>query len=190
MRTIAIDLDDTLNNFEETLQTTQFHHGGTEGFSEQVFDEYLARVRRHGTDGSDLLSTEYSFFKYQIHQQCYQLAAARADGVQFMRGLKSAGWRIVICTYRDLRRADGVTRKWLSEHGIPFDHLFTASNKIVFCRAWGIEHLVDDDPFNIIHGETYGVNVYYPALERHRDLKPGRARSFRTFAEITPWIQG
>jgi 5'(3')-deoxyribonucleotidase len=190
MKTIAIDLDDTLNNFEVTLQTTVFRNDAVYGISEQVFDDYLARVRRHAPEPNDLLSTEYSFFNYQIHQQCYQLAAARADGGEFVRGLKSKGWRIVICTYRDLRRANDCTRKWLKENDIPFDHLFMAWNKIVFCRLWQIEHLVDDDPFNIIHGETYGVNVFYPAMERHKGLAPNRARAFHSFDEITPWIQG
>ena len=190
MKTIAIDLDDTLNNFEETLKQTAFRHDGAWGFSPQVFADYLARVRRHEAEENDLLSTEYSFFKYQIHQQCYQLVAARADGVEFMRRLKRDGWRIVICTYRDLRRANDCTRKWLGDNGIPFDHLFMAWNKIVFCRVWQIGYLVDDHPFNIIHGEAHGVQVFYPALERHRDLPPNRARAFRSFDEILPWIQG
>ena len=189
MRTIAIDLDDTLNNFEETLQKTEFRYDRGHGFSEQVFADYLARVRRHAPEDNDLLSTEYSFFKHQIHRQCYQLATARADGVAFTRGLKRDGWRIVICTYRDLRRTDDDTRRWLNDNAIPFDHLFMAWNKIVFCRVWQIEHLVDDDPFNIIHGETHGVQVFYPLLERHRELPPNRARAFRSFDEITPWIQ-
>jgi hypothetical protein len=138
----------------------------------------------------DLLSTEFTYFKAQIHQQCYRCAAARPDGVRFVRELKRAGWRIVICTYRDLRRAGAVTRQWLGENDIPFDHLFMAGNKIVFCRAWQIQHLVDDDPFNIIHGEQHGVNVYYPIMARHEGLAVGRARGFHSFDEITPWIQG
>jgi len=191
MKTIAIDLDDTLNNFEETLQKTVFRHDGAYGFSESIFEDYLARLRSHAPeDNEPLLSTEYSFFKYQIHHQCYQLATARPDGVEFMRGLKRDGWRIVICTYRDLRRANDCTRKWLHDNGIPFDQLFMAWNKIVFCRLWQIEYLVDDDAFNIIHGENYGVKVFYPALERHRDLPPNRARAFHSFDEIASWIQG
>jgi 5'(3')-deoxyribonucleotidase len=190
MRTIAIDLDDTLNNFEETLQTTTFQHDVTYGFSAQVFEEYLTRLRQGAAVNEDLLSTEYSFFKYQIHQQCYQRATARADGVEFIRRLKRDGWRIVICTYRDLRRAQDCTRKWLRDNGVPFDHLFMAWNKIVFCRVWGIEYLVDDDPFNIIQGEKHGVSVFYPALDRLKELQPNRARAFHSFSEILPWITG
>ena len=190
MKTIAIDLDDTLNNFEETLQTSAFEPDAASGLEEKTFHAYLERLRGHAKEESVLLSTEYTYFKARIHQLCYERAAARADGVEFVRNLKRDGWRVVICTYRDLRRAGAVTRRWLAGNGIPFDHLFMAGNKIVFCRAWQIPHLVDDDPFNIIHGPVHGVNVYYPILTRHAGLNPGRARGFTSFREILPWIQG
>jgi len=96
----------------------------------------------------------------------------------------------VICTYRDLRRANDCTRAWLEANGIPFDHLFMAWNKIVFCRAWGIEHLVDDHAFNAVHGKRYGVNVYYPARPGQEAMEGHGARRFTSFEELKPWIQG
>ena len=196
MKAIAIDLDDTLNDFTETLQRTEFVRDESYALSEEVFQDYLAKVRRGTTNRGDLLSTEFSYFRYKIHQRCYELARPRADGAAFMRWLRQNQWRIVICTYRDLRRAQDGTRAWLRDHDIPFDHLFMAGNKIVFCKTWGIEHLVDDDAFNIAYGAQYGVNVYYPAGERHSAVPanpapatPG-ARAFQRFDEIIPWIQG
>jgi 5'(3')-deoxyribonucleotidase len=189
-KTIAVDLDDTLNNFTETLLATEFRHDGSYSFSQETFDGYLARIRSQEPDPSALLSTEFSFFKYRIHHRCFELAQARADGVAFMRRLRADGWRIVICTYRDLRRANDITRKWLEENGIPFDHLFMAWNKIVFCKAWGIRHLVDDHSFNTQYGATYGVNVYFPIHERREDLSQHGAKGFRSFDELVPWIQG
>jgi len=189
-RTIAVDLDDTLNNFTETLHTGDFGFDAAYGLPEQAFAGYMERLRNGSMDVDDLLSTEYSFFRYKIHLRCYELARARADGVDFMRWLEAAGWRIVICTHRDLRRANACTRRWLTDNGIPFDHLFMAWNKIVFCRAWGIRHLVDDDAFNIAHGEPYGVNVYYPIMERRRPLEANRARGFSSFEEVKQWIAG
>jgi hypothetical protein len=189
-KTIAVDLDDTLNNFTATLLATEFRHDGNYSFGQETFDRYLVRVRNRESDASDLLSTEFSFFKYRIHHRCYELAQAREDGVAFMRRLRADGWRIVICTYRDLRRANDCTRKWLNENGIPFDHLFMAWNKIVFCRAWGIRHLVDDHAFNTQHGATYGVNVYFPIHDGREDLSQFGAKGFRSFEEVVPWIQG
>jgi 5'(3')-deoxyribonucleotidase len=188
-KTIAVDLDDTLNNFTQTLQGTPFAYDRGYAFSEEVFGNYLARLRAASRDESDLLSTEYSFFRYKVHQRCYELARARGDGVDFMRWLRASGWRIVICTHRDLRRANACTRRWLADNGIPFDHLFMAWNKIVFCRAWGISHLVDDDPFNIRYGDGYGVKVYYPIMERREPLGDNRARGFSDFGEVRRWIE-
>lgn len=189
-KTIAVDLDDTLNNFAETLQATHFVRDATHPFTQEVFDAYLGRVRSGVPEDTDLLSTEYAFFKYRIHQRCYELARARPDGVAFMRWLRASGWRIVICTARDLRRANACTRAWLDANGIPFDHLFMAWNKIVFCRAWGIEHLVDDDAFNIEYGARHGVNVYYPRMGKHASLPPHGARGFTAFEEVRRWIGG
>ena len=202
MKTIAIDLDDVLNNFTETLQRTQFVRDETYALSEEVFQDYLAKLRSGWTESSDLLCTEHSFFRSKIHQRCYELAEARADGVRFVQWLRQNGWRIVICTYRDLRRAQDCTRKWLGDNGIPFDYLFMTGNKIGFCKAWGIEHLIDDEAVNIALGPRFGVNVYYPAAD-HGYMVPGpplpqanpvptpvAARAFQTFDEIKPWIQG
>lgn len=196
MKTIAIDLDDTLNNFTEILRRAEFVRDETHALSEATFQDYLAQVRAGAADEGGLLSTEYSFFRYKIHHHCYQRAQARADGIAFLRWLRQNQWRIVICTRRDLRRAQDGTRKWLRDNGIPFDYLFMAGNKIAFCQLWGIAYLVDDDDFNIAHGAAHRVNVYYPAAAP----APGRpvpavrapfgARAFQTFDEIIPWIQG
>ena len=149
MKTIAVDLDDVLNDFTETLQRTQFVPEEMHALSEEAFQDYLAKVRSGWTESNGLLSTDYSFFRYKIHQRCYERARARTDGVNFMKWLRQNGWRIVICTYRDLRRAQDCTRKWLGENEIPFDYLFMTKNKIAFCKAWGIEHLIDDEAINI-----------------------------------------
>ncbi len=190
MKTIAVDIDDTLNDFTATLRNTEFPADERYPLSEEVTRGYMERLRSGSKDTSELLATEFSFFRQRIHMQCYSLARAQPDGVEFMRWLRGAGWRIVVCTSRDMRRAESCTRRWLEENGIPFDHLFMAGNKIVFCRAWGIPHLVDDDPFNIVHGPKHGVRVYYPVMDKHASLPEGGARGFKRFEEVRQWIQG
>jgi 5'(3')-deoxyribonucleotidase len=187
--TIAVDLDDTLNSFTETLRQGRFPYNQAYGLPEAVFHRYVESIRTNAPEAGDLLSTEYSFLRYKLHAQCYRRARARADGVRFMRWLRRHHWRIVICTQRDLRRTNAGTREWLAENGIPFDYLFMALNKIVFCKAWGIRHLVDDDVFNIEHGGRYDVNVYYPIMPKHQALPPHAARGFQTFEEVRRWIQ-
>lgn len=187
---IAVDIDDTLNTFTQTLRETEFSRQMAGSLPKATFDDYLGRLRRGEKDESPLLATDFSYFRYQIHQRCYELAKARPDGVEFMQWLRGRGWTIVICTARDLRRANAITRSWLADNRVPFDHLFMAWNKIVFCRAWGIAHLVDDDAFNIEHGPAHGVNVYFPVHERNEHLHPGKARGFGSFDELRPWIEG
>jgi hypothetical protein len=188
MQTLAIDLDDTLNDFSETLLRTRFPFDPSYGLSEETFAAYLARVRAQAVDPSQLLATDYSFFRYRIHAECFRLARPRADGIALLQKLAARGGRIVVCTYRDLRRAGPCTREWLAAHGVPYDHLFMAWNKIAFCRLWGIRHLVDDDLFNIEYGARHGVSVYYPRLPKHEGVEPNGARGFSSFSEIEPWI--
>jgi uncharacterized HAD superfamily protein len=188
-KAIAVDLDDTLNDFTATLRSAPFPYDERYALSEETFGRYLEKVRSGAPDTGELLSTEYSYFRYKIHAECYRLARARADGVAFMQWLRREHWRIVLCTHRDLRRANDITRTWLAENEIPFDHLFMALNKIVFCKVWGIPHLVDDDPFNMTHGAQYGVDVYYPIMAKHASLPASAARGFQGFEEVQLWIQ-
>ncbi len=189
MKTIAVDLDDTLNNFTEAIRTTHFEYDPSFALSRATFDEYLERVRSNPTDTGELLSTEYTFFRAKIHLEGIQRAKARPDGVEFMRWLRHEGWRIVICTSRDLRRSYGYTKTWLDDNGIAFDQMFWAGNKVVFCKLWGIEILVDDDLFNIEYGARYGVNVYYPINDKTRTVAPAGARGFQSFDEVKSWIR-
>ncbi len=185
---IAVDIDDTLNDFTTTLSKSPFPYSPKYSLPETTFNRYLTRIRNAAPEPSDLLSTEYSFFRYKIHEECYRLATARADGVAFMQWLKRSHWQIFICTHRDLRRAHDCTRSWLSDNGIPFDYLFTALNKIVFCRAWHISHLVDDDADSIAYGPSYGVMVFHPISGQDRAATTS-AGGFRTFDEVKQWIQ-
>lgn len=189
MKTIAIDLDDTLNNFTETLQTAEFRHGAEDVVSKDVFYDYLQRIRSDKEDPSNLLSTDYSFFRGKIVCKCHELAAARQDGVEFMQWLRSGKWRIVICTHSDLRKDGVCIKKWLRDNHIPFDFLFMTWNKLEFCQAWGIEYLVDDHPFHILHGARFGIKVFYPIMAKHRTLEPNGARGFDSFDQVKQWIQ-
>jgi len=190
MKTIAVDLDDTLSNFTETIQRTQFPNPDKYGLSSEVFGRYIAMLRGGVSDAGDLLSTEYSYFCYKIHSECYKLATARPDGVEFMQWLRANGWRIVICTHRDLRRSNEGTRQWLRDNGIPFDFLFLALNKLDFCKAWEIQYLVDDHLFNLLHGDRYDIDIFYPIMSKHATFEKRAGRGFHDFGEIKQWIPG
>lgn len=188
-RTIAVDLDDTLNDFHETLQRGEFPYDPADSLSKEMFERYLQLIRNEESEPGDLMSSDFNYCRFKIHLKCWQEARARPDGVAFMQWLRRNDWRIVICTRRDMRRAHDCTRTWLQENAIPFDDLFMTANKIAFCKAWGIRYLVDDSPFNIVHGSDYGIDVYYPILSHQQSLPPNDARGFTTFEEVRRWIQ-
>ncbi|MBU2700482.1 hypothetical protein Ga0466249_001574 [Sporomusaceae bacterium BoRhaA] len=178
-----------MNNFSDTLQNTIFCYNDSYGLPKERFDKYLLDIRHNVIPESTLLTTEFSYLRYRIHEQCHQLATAKPDGIQFMQWLKENNWKIVICTHRDLRMSSAYTEKWLKANEIPYDYLFTALNKIVFCNLWEIPHLIDDADFNILYGEQYGVNVYYPIMEKHTSIPQNAAKGFYTFDEVKQWIQ-
>jgi 5'(3')-deoxyribonucleotidase len=188
LKTIAVDLDDTLNNFTQTLWETPFAYHERYAVAPGVFGEYLERLRTQPLAVEELLSTEFAYFRAKIHLECYCRAEAREDGIAFMQWLRREGRRIVICTHRALRTAYDATRAWLAENGIPFDYIFRAGNKIVFCKLWGIDILVDDNLFNILYGGQHGVRVFYPVNDQNRNVQGDGARGFETFDQVRPWI--
>jgi hypothetical protein len=188
LKSIAVDLDDTLNNFSEVLRSEEFVRAPDDPVSPELYESYLARIRADQPEASDLLSTDYTYLRARVHLRCYERASPQRDAVEFMQGLRRSGWRIVICTRRDLRRSQAVTQRWLADHALPYDHLFMAGNKIVYCALWKIPHLIDDDPFCIEHGHRHGVQVFYPRMAKHAGLAPSGARAFQRFSEVREWI--
>ena len=189
MKTIAIDLDDTLNNFTETLQKTPFPHDPTDGMSEETFQHFLKKMRQGEGDTSELLSNDYASFCGKIISLCHEQALPRPDGIEFMQWLKTNQWRIVICTFSDLRSDGDRIRQWLNNHQIPYDYLFMAVNKLDFCKARAIDFLVDDHLLNVQYGSRYGIQVFYPIMTKHKTVETNGARGFTSFNELKRWIQ-
>jgi hypothetical protein len=189
MKVIAIDIDDTLNNYSEILGNTTFPCNATYPFPPEKFDGYLEMVRTQKADTDDLLNPEFSFLRQTINGQCYELATTRPGAVEFLQWLATGGWRIVICTQRDLRRTEQPTRKWLRDNAIPFHELFIAVDKLAFCKDWGIRHLVDDHLYSVKYADQYGINVFYPIMPKHDGPVSGLAKGFRTFEQVRQWIQ-
>jgi len=188
-KTIAVDIDDTLNNFSETLRLTSFSYDSSYPFPAATFDKYLSMVKDETADQDDLLNPEFGFVRQKINGQCFELSVAKPDASEFMQWLRNEGWRIVICTHRDLRRAEESTRNWLHGNGIPFDYLFIALDKLAFCKDWGIQYLVDDHLYSVRYADDYGINVFYPVLAKQYLSIAALAKGFATFDELRQWIK-
>lgn len=190
MKVIAVDIDNVLNDFSATLAGAEFKYNDSYGLSREEFANYLALVKGDGWAESKFLTNKFSDFRYRIHAQCYNLAQADPDGVQFMHWLKDNSWKIVICTKRNLRLTGEGTKKWLQANDIPYDYLFMVYNKIAFCKLWEVPYLIDDDILSITQGELYGIKVYYPVLAKPDSgfLRP--ATGFSRFEELKQWLTG
>lgn len=188
-RTIVVNLDDTLNDFTETLQHGEFPYDPADSLPQATFERYLQHIRQGKPGPGELFSTEYSYCRFKIHMRCWQLARARPDGVEFMQWLGRNGWRIVVCARRDLRRAHDCTKTWLQDNDIPFDYLFMAADRAVFCNAWGIRHLVDRATVRDAYDGRYDINAYYTIDPEEPSRTPHSARGFQTFDQVKQWIQ-
>jgi 5'(3')-deoxyribonucleotidase len=189
MKVIAVDIDNVLNNFSDTLAKASFTYNDSYGLSRQEFEHYLTLLKQDNWAESEFLTSKFSDFRHRIHAQCYHLSQAKPDGVQFMNWLKANGWKTVICTKRNLRLVGECTKKWLADNHIPYDYLVMALNKVVFCKLWNVPYLIDDDILNIIYGEQYGIQVYYPIMSKHSSVISQAAKGFSKFEELQLCLQ-
>ena len=191
---IAIDIDNTLNNFSETLKTAEFTY-----HDQEVYDKYIDRVRKdnvHEESNNELRNLTDS-----IHKQCYRMAKARPDAVKFMQWLRRMGYTIIILTARDLRYCIKDTNAWLTMKMIPYDMIIHADNKTVFCNLWKIPILIDDEKVNIIAcGGDEKTQLYYPICPHNEKFieewskhdetfSIGKVKGFHNFTEVQQWIR-
>lgn len=190
-KVIAVDIDGTLNNFDEVLENINIEYGAKEwDFSEEAFNKYLSLIKAHDRPNHN----DYDFgmlYKY-IHLKCYELTKARSDAIKFMQWLKQNGWKIIILTARDLRLSLETTKEFLYNNKIPFDYIFHAVSvcKIAFCDLWEINYLIDDDADAITDNSNISrrMNIFYPIMEKHKNLPDIKAKGFKNFNEVKAWI--
>jgi len=193
MKYIAIDIDDTLNNFSETLKTSEFTYE-----DQDIYNKYIAKVKN---DVIDEGNNELMNLRHSIHLQCYKLAKLKPGALDFMQWLKyQKGYTIVLLTYRDLRYCIDDTKAWLKANRLPYDYIFKADNKIVFCNIWKIPILIDDAKVNIISsGVDDYLQLYYPICTHNEnfvtewtaydeDFTLGNTKGFHNFEEVKGWM--
>ena len=186
MKAIAIDIDDTLNDFSETLQSMEFPYDEGYGIDEETFLRYIGWIKTE-IPKEEIKNKDLTSLWHIVHKRIHKEANARPGAAAFVQWLKSEGWTVVILTYRDLRLAEGYTKEWLEQNDIPYDYLFSSDNKILMCKAWDITHLIEDNINDVITGENSGVNVAYPVMKKHEGLET-TAKGFIEFKELETWI--
>ena len=79
MKTVAIDIDDSLNNFTETLRATHFSHDPSSMIPPEAFGKYLEMLRSGKSEEDDLLSTEFTYFRHKIYSECFPESSNKLD---------------------------------------------------------------------------------------------------------------
>lgn len=187
-KVIAVDIDDTLNNFSETLKNISLKHKDYDWLykDKTEFNKMITKVKNNDFTDDEYKTLKIKQFITLVHQEVYLQAKARPDAIKFMQWLKSNNWKIIILTYRDLRKIFSETKEWFAKYHIPYDYFFSAGNKLVFCGIWKIRYLIDDNPVNIVSGPPLGINTYYPINDVNRALKTKdiKAIGFDKFDEL------
>ena len=76
-RTIAVDIDDTLNNYSEILSNHEFQYSDSYHLSEEDFRRYIALIKSAAPDKEETLCTQYSHFKIKMQIETWDRAPMR-----------------------------------------------------------------------------------------------------------------
>lgn len=171
---IAIEIDDVLNNFSETLNNAGITYNPMlHSMKNPLFKKCIYNLESGElTDiGKNVMNST------EIVTGC----------AEFLDWLKFDGFRIILCTDRDLRFAYHITTNWLIKNKIQYDYLFNADNKLELCNQMQINYLINE---KYIYSDT--LNIYYPEnpnkIKINLNLK-NKTRSFHDFKEVKQWIQ-
>lgn len=199
-KVIAIDIDDTLNNFTEVLRETEFPYDKSYRVNEKQYNKYLSAIKSNNI--SDDMVDDYGFqgLWKMISLQCYDKTKIKPGASEFMQWLKNNGWKTIILTARNLQNSLDITKKFFSDNNIPYDYIFNSdtNGKVILCKCWDIPYLIDNDLYNIICGQKLDIQVFYPInsdiksnieqVEKNEDYK-NMAKGFHNFDEVKQWIK-
>ncbi|MDQ7092931.1 hypothetical protein REC12_04965 [Desulfosporosinus sp. PR] len=167
---IAVEIDDVLNNFASMMNEMGIiYDARLHSIADPLLKKCLYKLEEGG-----LTPTA---------EKVMESAVARDDSVVFLRWLSERGWTIILFTYRDLRFAYDQTIKWLNDHQIQYDYLFSVDNIINFCQDMKIQCLISAQPFQVAN-----LTVFSPAGSDKKNLRDG-LYEFYYFEEVGQWIE-
>lgn len=178
MPIIAIDIDDTLNDWQARCVSYANTYTGVV----KRFDD----MREYGISkffGWDQAQRLAFWQRYEL--ESYRRAAVRPGAAAVIRAWKQAGWYIVILTARPWRpETEAVTRAWLQENDIVYDELVFEPDKASFCRHRQVAVLVEDAPHNVLPCVDAGVKVFMPRQPYNATLAHSQVVRFSDWREL------
>lgn len=179
MKKLAVDIDDTLNNWLEICVTLANEYTGQK---QRYVD--MAEYGIRNLFGWSIEEKELFWEKWEITS--YAKASLQPGAVEVLTALRELGWQIVILTARQGRPAvRAVTEKWLNNNNVPYDELVFDRNKDVYCDKHGITVLIEDAPHNILPCLDMGVKVFMPDRPYNKRIIRDKVHRFSNWSEIT-----
>jgi hypothetical protein len=195
---IAVDIDNVLNNFDDTLRTLEFTYDKSNrswGSVHQSAEEFMRKlkiIKQQKAESS--YDKTFNAMWNHAHKLSHLQAKVKQGASEFLWYLKENNYRVIIMTRRDLRYALAYTKNFLENNNLPYDDMFQSNSKASTCSLWNIPLLIDDEiePIRLSNKFSNPVQVYYPIMDKHKgfveDLQI-TARGYHYFKELKQWIK-
>ncbi len=197
-KVIAVDIDNVLNNFDDTLRTLEFTYDKSNrswGAVHQSAEEFMRKLKliKQQKAEASYDKTLNAMWNH-AHKLAHLQAKVKQGASEFLWYLKANNYRVIIMTRRDLRYALAYTQNFLENNNLPYDDMFQSNRKASTCRLWNIPILIDDEiePIRLSNKIPNPVQVYYPIMDKHKGLGedlPITARGYHYFRELQQWIK-
>lgn len=197
-KVIAVDIDNVLNDFDDTLSKIEFPYDksnsswGSVHHSEEEFTQKLAMIKQQKTELH--YDRTFNAMWNQAHKLAHLQAKVKQGAAEFLWYLKENNYRVIIMTRRDLRYALEYTKNFLENNKLPYDDMLQSNVKAVTCSLWNIPVLIDDEiePIMLSNKLSNSVQVYYPIMDKHQGLAEDpqiTAIGYHCFKELQQWIK-
>ena len=145
---IGIDIDDTICN------TTNIVH--------EKLDDYARMLDLNPIDIMNDEELRLNFFNIYL-EDIYTNVTPKKSSLDVIRRLHSKGHEIYLITARTngIYNIEDITRNWLDKNGFVYDKLIFSCygiTKARACKAYDIDIVIDDDPYNYKQISSFGIN--------------------------------
>lgn len=174
---IGIDIDDTI------CDTTDIVH--------EKLEEYSKMIDLNPIDIMNDEELRLNFFNIYL-EDIYTNVIAKKSSVDVIRRLHSKGNEIYLITARTngIYNVEDITRKWLDKNGFIYDKLIISCygiTKARACKAYDIDVMIDDDPYNYKQITGFGINCLLFDDKAKYELKNNYVTSW---FEVEKFIEG
>lgn len=197
-KVIAVDIDNVLNDFDDTLRKIEFPYDkansswGSVHHSEEDFVRKLDIIKQQKAELR--YDKTFNAMWNHAHKLAHMQAQVRSGASEFLWYLKQNNYRVIIMTRRDLRYALEYTKNFLKNNNLPYDDMLQSNIKAATCSLWNIPILIDDEiePIVLSNKLSNPVQVYYPIMDKHKGLAEEpqiTAIGYNCFKELKQWIK-